>query len=90
MVKVWAEKEMRNLSRLRANGIACPEPLLLRNHVLVMKFIGVDGWPAPRLKDANISVEKARELYYQCIRMVRDMYHLCHLVHADLSEYNIL
>ena len=45
MVKVWAEKEMRNLKRLWAAGIPCPEPLLLRMHVLVMRFIGgEDGW----------------------------------------------
>ncbi|XP_051128087.1 uncharacterized protein LOC127249370 [Andrographis paniculata] len=40
MVKTWAEKEMRNLMRLRVAGIRCPVPLLLRLHVLVMEFIG--------------------------------------------------
>ena len=68
MVKVWAEKEMRNLRRLHAACIPCPEPILLRNHVLVMSFLGTGGshkvvddnnnnssggsWPSPRLKDA--------------------------------------
>ena len=50
MVKTWAEKEMRNLARLRAAGIPAPAPLLLRMHVLVMDFIGDDGVAAPRLK----------------------------------------
>ncbi|KAI8529208.1 hypothetical protein RHMOL_Rhmol12G0206700 [Rhododendron molle] len=40
MVKTWAEKEMRNLIRIKAAGIRCPAPLLLRLHVLVMEFIG--------------------------------------------------
>ncbi|CAO2179811.1 unnamed protein product, partial [Urochloa humidicola] len=40
MVKTWAEKEMRNLMRVRAEDIRCPKPLLLRLHVLVMEFIG--------------------------------------------------
>ena len=45
MVKTWAEKEMRNLKRLHAAGIPCPEPLLLRMHVLLMSFIGgKNGW----------------------------------------------
>jgi RIO kinase 1 len=40
MVRLWAEKEYRNLSRLYANGIPCPKPIALKNHVLVMEFIG--------------------------------------------------
>ena len=65
MVQTWAEKEMRNLVRIHNAGIPSPRPHLLRSHVLVMDFLGQDGWPAPRLKDANISVSKARELYRQ-------------------------
>ena len=30
MVQLWAEKEMRNLRRLQAAGIPCPEPVLLK------------------------------------------------------------
>ena len=135
MVKVWAEKETRNLNRyvrllflllffrsysflflfsflffgthivicrMKLAGIPCPLPVVLRSHVLVMNFIGKDGrYPvlfppsllhpscppillssspflplfftlnilllsiraAPRLKDAEMSEEKARELY---------------------------
>ncbi|KAG9465227.1 hypothetical protein GDO78_018656 [Eleutherodactylus coqui] len=40
MVKTWAEKEMRNLIRLNTAGIPCPEPIMLRSHVLLMGFIG--------------------------------------------------
>ena len=58
MVRTWAEKEFRNLNRLYKAGIPCPEPLILKNHVLVMGFLGDDGWPAPRLKDADISANK--------------------------------
>ena len=90
MVKLWAEKEMRNLTRLYTNGVSCPRPVLLRNHVLVMEFIGKDGWPSPKLKDYPLTESKARELYLECIQMVRCLYQKCHLVHADLSEYNVL
>lgn len=45
MVKVWAEKEMRNLKRLQTAKIPCPEAILLRSHVLLMSFIGdKNGW----------------------------------------------
>lgn len=90
MVRTWAEKEMRNLIRIHQSGILCPEPVFLRSHVLVMDFIGTDGWPAPLLKDCDISDSKARELYLQCIHMVRTLYHTCKLIHADLSEFNML
>ncbi|CAH1240167.1 RIOK1 [Branchiostoma lanceolatum] len=90
MVKTWAEKEMRNLTRMYQAEIPCPEPVILRSHVLVMEFIGKDGWPAPLLKDVQLSVSKARELYLQVVELMRTMFHDCRLVHADLSEFNIL
>lgn len=90
MVKTWAEKEMRNLLRLKAAGIRCPTPLLLRLHVLVMEFIGKTGWAAPRLKDAALPLDKLREGYLELILVMRTLYQKCKLVHGDLSEYNIL
>ncbi|CAG8152269.1 unnamed protein product [Penicillium salamii] len=95
MVKLWAEKEMRNLRRIYAAGIPCPEPLYLRLHVLVMGFIGSSkGLGAPRLKDVEFSIPEPdtrwRELYMELLGYMRVMYQTCHLVHADLSEYNIL
>ncbi len=102
---------------LEAAGIPCPKPIALRMHVLLMTFIGKDGWytppfcsicltcsvfhacvccvalnrrGAPRLKDAELSESRLRECYLQCVKLMRVMYHKCKLVHADLSEYNIL
>lgn len=57
MVAVWAEKEMRNLARMHEVGLPVPKPHLLKGHVLVMDFLGKDGWPAPLLKNANLSQE---------------------------------
>ncbi|PSN72468.1 Serine/threonine-protein kinase Rio1 [Corynespora cassiicola Philippines] len=98
MVKVWAEKEMRNLRRIYNSGIPCPEPLYLRLHVLVMGFLGDrKGWPAPRLKDvvfegltAEEEEQKWQSLYIQLLAYMRIMYQTCRLVHGDLSEYNLL
>ncbi|KAF0972834.1 hypothetical protein FDP41_009083 [Naegleria fowleri] len=90
MVKVWAEKEMRNLRRLENVGIPCPKVHVLKQHVLVMSFIGKNGWPAPRLKDAKLSLTKLREIYLDIIKSVRTMYQKAKLVHGDLSEYNLL
>ncbi|KAJ2816699.1 Serine/threonine-protein kinase rio1, partial [Coemansia sp. 'formosensis'] len=91
MVRLWAEKEMRNLKRLNAAGIPSPSPVILRQHVLVMEFLGTpEGWAYPRLKDAVIPPNRFPALYYQLVRDMRVMYAVCKLVHADLSEYNIL
>jgi RIO kinase 1 len=92
MVKLWAEKEMRNLKRLHTAGFPVPLPILLRNHVLVMEFFGRDGWPAPRLKDAasHMSLNRLAECYMELVDIMRGMYTICRLVHADLSEYNLL
>jgi RIO kinase 1 len=97
MVKVWAEKEMRNLRRLYAAHIPCPEPIYLRLHVLVMEFLGdKKGWAAPRLRDAEMpgtpdEVDaRWRELYLELVGLMAKMYQVCKLVHADLSEYNVL
>ncbi|XP_019398569.1 PREDICTED: serine/threonine-protein kinase RIO1 isoform X1 [Crocodylus porosus] len=90
MVKTWAEKEMRNLIRLNTAQIPCPEPVMLRSHVLVMGFIGKGDMPAPLLKNVQLSDSKARELYLQIIQYMRRMYQDARLVHADLSEFNML
>jgi len=95
MVKLWAEKEMRNLKRINASGIPCPEPLYLRRHVLGMSFIGDSkGKAAPRLKDVEFVDEdplaRWRAVYIDILAYMRLMLQQCKLVHADLSEYNIL
>ncbi|QPH02554.1 hypothetical protein C2857_006765 [Epichloe festucae Fl1] len=95
MVKLWAEKEFRNLRRIYNAGIPCPEPISLKLHVLVMGFLGdKKGWAYPRLRDAVLTgddVEQQwRSLYIQLLGIMRKMFQVCRLVHADLSEYNIL
>ena len=70
MVKLWAEKEMRNLKRLHSANIPYPEPRMLRMHVLLVDFIGRDGWPAPRLKHAPLSAMRVRSAYLQCFKIL--------------------
>jgi RIO kinase 1 len=41
MVKVWAEKELRNLRRLEQAGIRAPRVVEGKENVLVMEFLGV-------------------------------------------------
>ncbi|EOD28399.1 hypothetical protein EMIHUDRAFT_64080, partial [Emiliania huxleyi CCMP1516] len=117
MVRMWAEKEMRNYRRrslrrsralgrsaspslLGAAGVPCPAPLALREHVLLMSFVGCDGYAAPRLKDASLSADEAASASRQAtlllraasrvMLLLRHIFHGCRLVHADFSEYNLL
>ncbi|EXJ90746.1 Atypical/RIO/RIO1 protein kinase [Capronia coronata CBS 617.96] len=95
MVKLWAEKEMRNLKRIHAADIPSPEPIYLKRHVLAMSFIGDSkGKAAPRLKDVEFTdedpVSRWRSVYAELLAYMRMMLQICKLVHADLSEYNIL
>ena len=94
MVKMWAEKEFRNLKRIHAAGIPCPRPIELKQHVILMELIGDEnGKAAPKLKDIVLDGEdddQWAKLYLQMILYMRIMYSQCRLVHGDLSEYNIL
>ncbi|MFX0091320.1 MAG: serine protein kinase RIO [Candidatus Hodarchaeota archaeon] len=85
----WAKKEYRNLKKCEEVGVAIPRPLEIRRNVFVMEYIpDSDGQPARLLKeveDADFSVIAQTVLGY-----VQKMYREIKLVHADLSEYNIL
>merc|ERR1719369_321218 len=89
---MWAEKELHNLVKMAKGGIRVPEIVVLKKHVLVMSFIGAEGRPAPKLKDAadRMSEKSMQDAMEQVVEMMVQLYNVCHLVHADLSEYNIL
>ncbi|KAJ0022608.1 hypothetical protein NQD34_014742 [Periophthalmus magnuspinnatus] len=90
VIRLWAEKEMHNLTRLRRAEVPCPEVVLLKKHILVMSFIGAEHIPAPKLKDAILNEDDMKKAYHQVLHMMKTMYEECNLVHADLSEYNLL
>uniref|UniRef100_A0A8B9GZS2 Serine/threonine-protein kinase RIO3 n=1 Tax=Astyanax mexicanus TaxID=7994 RepID=A0A8B9GZS2_ASTMX len=90
IIRLWAEKEMHNLARMKKAGIPCPDVVILKKHILVMSFIGQNQVPAPKLKEANLSKEDLTKAYYQVVQTMQQLYKECNLVHADLSEYNML
>lgn len=90
VIKMWAEKEMHNLKRIKNIGIRCPSVIALKNNILLMSFIGGDNVPARKLKYALLTDQQMTEAYHEVCTMIRKLYHEAKLVHADLSEYNIL
>ncbi|MFX1485933.1 MAG: serine protein kinase RIO [Promethearchaeota archaeon] len=88
LIYTWATKEFKNLTRAYDAGVRVPKPVAVRKNVLVMEFIGGDGIPAPRLKDKE--PRNPRAILSTILKYVRSLYQTARLVHADLSEYNIL
>lgn len=93
MIKIWAEKEFRNLKRINQSGvIPAPKPIEVKSNVLVMEFLSRgNGSASPRLKDYPYQDRSEIFHYYHTmISYIRLLYQVCCLVHADLSEYNAI
>lgn len=90
IVRLWAEKEMHNLMKMRKFDIPCPDVILLKKHVLLMSFIGHDNMPAPKIKDAILNDDELKAAYEQCVQIMQDLYSKCNLVHADFNQFNLL
>jgi RIO kinase 1 len=90
VVFAWTKKEFRNLTRACKARVRVPEPLKYRENILVMQFIGRSGVACPLLKQAVESLENVEEVYNTTIEFMRRLYQDANLIHADLSEYNIL
>ena len=91
LIFVWTRREFKNLQRAIKYAVRVPEPMIFRNNVLVMEFIG-DELPAPRLKDVEKNLEKSdfEELYSYLIGVIERLWKRGDMVHGDLSEYNVL
>ncbi len=88
LVYVWAQKEFKNLKRAYEAGVTVPKPIAVSKNLLVMHFVGKNGVPAPLLKE--VSLAKPERTYRQLITYIKKLYQKAELVHADLSEYNIM
>ena len=80
IIHMWAEKELHNLMKMFKNGVRVPEAVLLKKHVLVMSFIGREGRPAPKLKDAQLSTADWELAYADTVQTMKTLYIDCHLV----------
>ncbi len=89
IVFAWTKKELRNLKKAHAAGVRVPEPFVERNNVLLMEFIGGDEIAAPQLREVSLTPDQARKAFETTVEYVRLLYH-ANLVHADLSEFNML
>lgn len=90
IIYTWCKKEYKNLKQMYRHNIPVPKPIDYKSNILAMEFIGENnGSPAKRLKDENyfLDIEKMAKNMFDYIKK---MYLEAHLVHGDLSEFNIL
>jgi RIO kinase 1 len=87
IVKLWCQREYKNLKIAFNAGVACPEPLFFSENILIMSFIGNDGSTAPRLID--IKPDDPEDVYENVMLNLNKLVGNG-LIHGDLSAYNIL
>ncbi len=94
LMVVWAKKEFSNLKRMYRAGVRVPRPICFYQNVLVMEFIGENGYRAPLLKELHeagaLDPSEAEDIFWEIIDDVKKIYWRAGLVHADLSEYNVM
>lgn len=86
----WAKKEFANLRLAYRNKVHVPKPIKWRRNIVVMEFLGKHGIPYPTLQSYGPTDPEHPEYDFdQIINDIRMMYKIG-LVHADISEYNIM
>ena len=82
--RLAAEKEIGALRLLHPQRVAVPEPISQNRHVIVMGMI--EGTQLAALR----KVRKPERVLKEILRNVRKAYLKAGVIHADLSEYNII
>lgn len=87
IIDAWCRREFKNLQLAYHVGVNCPKPVIFKDNVLVMDFIGEDNIPAPRLVDTKL--KNYKEVYGKVLSEITKLIKTG-IVHGDLSAYNIL
>ncbi|MCE4628499.1 MAG: serine protein kinase RIO [Desulfurococcales archaeon] len=92
LIYEWTRKEYRNLRRMHEAGVRVPRPIAFSGNVLVMEFLGEEGYRAPLLAEIidELGEEKINRLYVDVVDNIEAIVCRAGLVHADLSEYNVM
>jgi len=88
LVFAWTKKEYANISRAREAGIPVPAPIAFDRNILLMEFLGEEERPYPQLRNAEL--DDPQECYARILGYIDTLFNKAGLIHADLSEFNIL
>ena len=87
IVEAFTRKEYKNLEICERAGVHSPKPLYVDGHILIMSFLGEEGLPYPTMNLVGpLHGESDLDSILQDIRIM----YRAGLVHADMSEYNIM
>jgi len=81
---VSAEKEFQAMQLAYQNGVSVPEPISQNRHVIAMGMI--EGAELSKYKE----IQKPEKILKEILRNVRKAYLKAHIIHGDLSDYNII
>ncbi|MBP2133291.1 RIO kinase 1 [Methanomicrobium sp. W14] len=90
VIFAWTKKEYSNLKRAKDAGINCPGPIFFDKNILLMKFCGENEKAYPQLRQAALTKEEGERVYMAVLADMKTLFNDAGLVHADLSEFNIL
>jgi RIO kinase 1 len=85
IVKVWVQKEFKNLQLAYSSGIRVPRPYNYKENILITEYIGEPPSPAPTF--AEVEVDDGD--YKWTVETISNLFKKAQLIHADFSEYNI-
>jgi RIO kinase 2 len=81
---IAAEREYHAMKLAYENGVSVPEPISQNRHVIAMGMI--EGGELSKYRD----IGDGKKVLRQILRNVKKAYLKAHLIHSDLSEYNII
>jgi len=81
---IAADKEFNALKLAYENGVSVPEPISQNRHVIAMGMI--EGAQLSKYKDIGKPKKVLKEIFLN----LKKAYTKAHLIHADISEYNII
>jgi RIO kinase 1 len=87
---IWVNTEFDALETLHDLDMNVPEPFACTYDAVAMGFVGDEGQPAPMLRQIRFqSTNEAQRCFERLLEMLALML-TNHIVHGDLSAYNIL
>lgn len=86
VIFAWAQREYRNLLKVREAGLNVPTPIVVLYNILVMDCVGREDI-APRLKD--LPPKNPDKFLSELTKNLQKLYK-AEIVHGDLSPFNIL